>query len=243
MTTRAWLLGSNNQKKSKEMRAILSRLGVELVTLADAAITLGVDEWGASFALNASLKALQFARTYEGVAIADDSGLSVVGLDGKPGVLSARYAGPDATDASNNLKLQAELAARPQVSRACAYHCAIAVAAAPCQDDEILRRLRTAHPPQETVAENALRSGGAYRITGELAHKLYDSEQPMDLWLFEGRWEGVVAHQAKGEGGFGYDPWVVLDDGRHVAELPDEEKNAISHRAIALEKLAQAFQS
>lgn len=241
MKTSAWLLGSNNKKKSEEISAILSAFGVELVTLKGAGLAMDVDEWGENFAQNAALKALQFSAAFGGVAVADDSGLSVVGLGGAPGVISARFAGENATDAQNNEKLQEELRARPHVSRAASYHCMIAVAAGVDSSDPLIARLRQNRPTRELEAFESLDSEGAYRISSELNQRLASSNTPMELWLFDGRWSGVIADLPKGEGGFGYDPWFALADGRHVAELPDAEKNQMSHRAEGLRKLTAAL--
>jgi len=82
-------------------------------------------ETGMTFVENALLKA-RFAAGVSGLpAIADDSGLEVDALEGAPGIHSARYAGPAATDADNNLKLMAELEAVPQAARAARYRCAM----------------------------------------------------------------------------------------------------------------------
>ena len=82
-------------------------------------------ETGMTFVENALLKA-RFAAGVSGLpAIADDSGLEVDALQGAPGIHSARYAGPAATDADNNLKLMAELEAVPQAARAARYRCAM----------------------------------------------------------------------------------------------------------------------
>lgn len=241
MANKSWILGSNNRKKAMEMEAILSRLGVSLVTPKEAGLSLDVDEWGTDFAQNAALKALHFATTYGGPAIADDSGLEVVGLDRRPGVRSARFAGDDATDQENNLKLQAELGARPHVSRVAAYHSVIGLAAVEGWDDPLLHRLRKTARPERLSRFDALAPKGGYLLDAALVEETIGAAQAMELWLFEGRWVGEIATEARGDGGFGYDPWFRLDDGRHVAELPDEEKNRLSHRAQALGRLAVAL--
>jgi len=102
------VLASNNAKKRKELDAILSGLGIELVA-ADATAFVDVVEDGESFADNACKKAEAFAAANRLPALADDSGLCVDALDGAPGVYSSRYAGEDASDSDNNAKLLAEL--------------------------------------------------------------------------------------------------------------------------------------
>jgi len=102
------VLASNNAKKRKELDAILSGLGIELVA-ADATHFVDVVEDGITFADNARKKAEAFATANRLPALADDSGLCVDALDGAPGVYSSRYAGENASDSDNNLKLLAEL--------------------------------------------------------------------------------------------------------------------------------------
>lgn len=102
------VLASNNAKKRRELDAILSGLGVELI---DAESTRFVDvvEDGETFADNARKKAQGFAAANNLPALADDSGLCVDALGGAPGVRSSRYAGEDASDADNNARLLDEL--------------------------------------------------------------------------------------------------------------------------------------
>lgn len=103
------VLGTGNRKKAGEMIALLEPLGLELRTLADFNSAIEVNESGSSFAENARLKAVEQARHLNAWVLADDSGLIVDALGGAPGVHSARYAGPQATDADNRRKLLAEL--------------------------------------------------------------------------------------------------------------------------------------
>lgn len=87
------------------------------------------EETGATFLENATIKALAASRTYDGLVLADDSGLEVDALGGAPGVFSARYAGPNATDAENRAKLLRELAGCGSNNRCARFRCAIAIAA------------------------------------------------------------------------------------------------------------------
>ena len=232
-----WVLASNNAKKMRELSQILQTFSIELVTPRDAAIALDVDEWGTTFAQNATLKALAFARAYGGVAIADDSGLSVDGLGGAPGVYSARYSGENATDEANNAKLVAELASRPDASRRCRYYAVIAVARPVSAESLVLPEVTPVNPLASKDAFLALEPFGAYRLPAAFSASLGGPAEDTELWLFEGTMEGEIALEPRGEGGFGYDPYVRLEDGRHVAELPDEEKNGRSHRAMALQAM------
>jgi XTP/dITP diphosphohydrolase len=98
------VLASGNRGKLRELSALLAPLGVELVPQADLGIE-APEEPHATFVENALVKA-RHASALAGIpAIADDSGLCVDALNGAPGVRSARFAGPDATDADNNARL------------------------------------------------------------------------------------------------------------------------------------------
>ena len=88
------VLASANKGKQREIAALVEPLGFELVTAGDLGFTQEIAETGQSFAENARIKALTVAHALQRPAIADDSGLEVEALDGAPGILSARYAGP-----------------------------------------------------------------------------------------------------------------------------------------------------
>ncbi len=92
------VLGTANHKKGLELAGILRPFGVETLTLADFPDDGPVVENGDSFAANACLKAAQYARRLGRWVLADDSGLAVDALGGRPGIFSARFAGPDASD-------------------------------------------------------------------------------------------------------------------------------------------------
>ena len=105
------VLATGNRGKLREMQQVLGPLGLDVVAQGDFQVP-DADETGLSFVENAIIKARNAALHTGLPAIADDSGLEVDALDGAPGIHSARYAGPGATDADNNTKLLAELAAR-----------------------------------------------------------------------------------------------------------------------------------
>jgi len=119
------VVASNNRKKRREIEAILSALGVELVP-ADETHFVDVDEDADTFVGNAEEKARAFAEANRLPALADDSGLCVDALGGAPGVYSARYAGPGATDGENNRKLLTELG--NAANRQARFVCAICLA-------------------------------------------------------------------------------------------------------------------
>jgi XTP/dITP diphosphohydrolase len=123
------LLASANQGKLRELRTILRGLPVELVGLHE--VGRGdppeVEETGATFLANALLKARAYAAWSGLAAVADDSGLEVDALGGAPGVRSARYAGPGASDQANLDKLLAELTGVPPERRTARFRCLAAL--------------------------------------------------------------------------------------------------------------------
>jgi XTP/dITP diphosphohydrolase len=145
-----------------------------------------------TFLANAQKKARAYATASGWPALADDSGIIVSALGGRPGVQSARYGGDDLSAAARNAELLKAM--EGQTDRTAAYVCVIALA----------------------------KPGGP-------AGK-----------VFLGRCEGRIAREPRGDGGFGYDPIFLLPDGRSMAELGNEDKDAISHRGrAAAELLAQ----
>ena len=147
------------------------------------------DEHGATFEENAIAKAEYYGRFVQGYLFADDSGLEVDALDGAPGVRSARYAGPDATDEANNKLLLARL--QSINDRAARFVCFIAL-----------------------VKDGAL------------------------VKTFRGSVEGRIVNEARGTGGFGYDPLFYHEPfGCTFGEAPIAEKMKVSHRAQALDQM------
>jgi XTP/dITP diphosphohydrolase len=192
------VLATANAGKQREFAALLEPANIELVLQA----TLGIgsiEETGTSFEANALLKA-RHAAAHSGLpALADDSGLEVDALGGRPGVYSARYAGSGASDADNNALLIRELADVPDAQRGARYRCVLAL-------------VRSADDAAPLVAH--------------------------------GSWEGRIARQAAGSGGFGYDPWFIPQGfDCTAAQLPPEQKNALSHRGVALRALAAALRA
>lgn len=121
-----FIIATNNQKKLKELERILNPLGINAVSAKDEGISLDdVEETGTTFAENAYLKAeAAFIKT--GLpSVADDSGLCVDALDGRPGIYSARYAGEKATDGDKNNKLLSELNGVSEKDRTAHFTCAI----------------------------------------------------------------------------------------------------------------------
>ena len=182
------IFATNNAGKLKEMRALLGS-AFEILSLAEAGIQTEIPEDHDTFEENALQKAqFIFERTQTPV-FADDSGLEVEALNGKPGVFSARYAGENCTPQDNINKLLKELKGTEN------------------------RRARFV----TTVA--LVGSNGEHQF-------------------FHGKCEGEITREMHGEDGFGYDP-VFRPAGYKLtfAEMPAAQKNRISHRAEAVQKL------
>ena len=189
------LLASGNRHKLDEVAAILREAGVDIDLLGADAIggMPDVAEDAGSFAGNARQKARALVdRVPAGTwVLADDSGLCVDYLKGAPGVISSRFAGPEASDGDNTRLLLDQLSGIPPAKRSAHFRCVLILVG----------------------------PGG-------------------DEVLFDGRCSGRIAPEPSGDGGFGYDP-VFVPDGHSVsfAELDAEEKNRISHRAVAMRQL------
>lgn len=117
------LLASNNKGKVAEFQEMFERIGHEIISLADAKINIDVEETGTTYFENAYLKAKTLFDLTGMPTLADDSGLSVLALQGRPGVYSARYAGNNATADENNLRLLKEMSNVTDGKRGCAFVC------------------------------------------------------------------------------------------------------------------------
>lgn len=122
------VLGTTNRGKVRELRDLLAPLGFALQSLADFSPVLEVDETGETFAANARLKATAQARHLNAWVLAEDSGIVIDTLGGAPGIYSARYAGPGASDEQNNARVLSELADVPTEQRTAHYVCTLALA-------------------------------------------------------------------------------------------------------------------
>ena len=121
------VVATGNRGKFLEIKTILEGVYYPVYSLADFPDLPEVEEDGATFEQNAVKKASTIAKLSGMPTLADDSGLVVDALGGRPGVFSARYAGPDATDEINNAKLLEELRGVPPDKRGAAFHCVIAL--------------------------------------------------------------------------------------------------------------------
>jgi XTP/dITP diphosphohydrolase len=122
------LLATNNAGKLYELKQLLAGIPFCLVSPADIGLSLEVTESSRTYAGNARIKAEAFAAASGLLTLADDSGLEVEVLEGAPGVLSSRYAGPNATDAQRVALLLRELKDIPWYRRKACFKCVIAIA-------------------------------------------------------------------------------------------------------------------
>lgn len=131
------VLASANPGKLRELSRILEPLSLELVLQSELGVE-SVEETGTTFEENALLKARHAAAHTGLAALADDSGIEIDALDGRPGVYSARYAGPDCDDEANNRLLLEELEEVEDASRTARYRCVLAFVRDPDDDAPIL---------------------------------------------------------------------------------------------------------
>ncbi len=213
------LIATRNAHKVSEIRAILGAR-FQFLTLNDFPGAPKIVEDANTFAGNATKKAVELANWLAAenhnpipdFVLADDSGLEVDALNGAPGVYSARFAAMDAKenapDKDNNSKLLRLLKDVPAEKRTARFRCVIALAPTPSE------KIESASPV------------------------CYANESELQTQCFDGACEGKIILEPRGQNGFGYDPLFVPDGfNQTFAELGDDVKNKLSHRARALEKL------
>lgn len=122
------IIATKNKGKAKEFSSLFADYGMDVKTLIDYPALADVEETGETFEENAILKAKTISNETGQLVIADDSGLSIDALGGRPGVYSARYAGADKDDEANIQKVLAELQGLPMEKRTARFHCVLAIA-------------------------------------------------------------------------------------------------------------------
>jgi len=127
MRRKTLVLATGNEGKIREIEALLKDLPLKILTVKDFPEVEPPEEVGESFFDNAFLKARHWALATGRLALADDSGIEVDALGGAPGVRSARYAGPEATDEDNIRKLLEEMKGVPWENRTARFRCVIIV--------------------------------------------------------------------------------------------------------------------
>ncbi|MDD2365193.1 MAG: XTP/dITP diphosphatase [Desulfuromonadaceae bacterium] len=187
------VVATRNKGKVIEINALLTGLVDKVSGAVDFEDFPETLEDGLTFEENA-LKKARTALKFTGFpSLADDSGLVVDALNGRPGVFSARYAGEFADDVSNNSLL--------------------------------LEEMLNVSPDKRTAS-----------FVSVLAFVTPDGVEK----IFKGTLSGNILFEARGEGGFGYDPLFLVEEfGRSMAELTLSEKNTVSHRAMAFKKFRE----
>ncbi|WP_220718832.1 RdgB/HAM1 family non-canonical purine NTP pyrophosphatase [Agarivorans litoreus] len=186
------VLATGNPGKVAELSELLKPLNKQIIAQSEFAIE-DAAETGTTFVENAIIKARHAAQITGLAAIADDSGLAVDYLNGAPGLYSSRYAGEDANDHDNVLKLLDAMKQVPPAQRGAEFHC-------------VLVYLRHADDPAPLICH--------------------------------GKWRGSITEEIHGAGGFGYDPVFWVEQHKATsAQISKAEKNALSHRGIALRQL------
>ena len=185
-------VASANKHKVEEIRHILGPT-VQVRSLIDLPDFGEIEETGETFRENVAIKARALWKHVKEPVFADDSGLEVDALGGRPGVYSMRYSAPNPTHEKNIDKLLGELKNVPLEKRTARFRCTV------CYIDAL------------------------------------DKEH-----FFDGTIEGLIGFDRRGAGGFGFDPVFFLPDFKKMmAELSADEKNRISHRGRAVQKLKE----
>jgi len=165
-------------------------------------IDFEVDETGTSFLENALLKGRALYHLVHEPVVADDSGLCVDALGGRPGIYSARYGGPNGERGNKNLSSEE-------------------------RNELLLQELGN------TPQRNARFVCSMVLFLNE--YRFFTVQETL---------EGTIVRQGRGTGGFGYDPLLYLNDrGKTVAELSEDEKNTLSHRAKAAQRIMTLIDS
>lgn len=192
------IVASNNAHKIEEIKKILSKYDMKVISLKEAGIDIDIEETGTTFEENVHIKAEAIRKITKGeMVLADDSGLMVEALGGAPGVYSARYSGEHCDYKENNKKLLRELQGVSEEKRKAKFVSAIELI---IDDEHIIS------------------------VVGEV--------------------HGFILEKEVGSNGFGYDPLFYYPEFKKTfAEMDSEEKNAISHRGRALEKLEKELKN
>lgn len=192
------LIATRNANKVKELRHAFAGTGFTLVSLDEAGVPgeYDVEEPAVTFEGNAIIKAVSYGRRANMLTLAEDAGVEVDALDGRPGVLSARYA--PGTHEDRWRKVLAEMQDVPDNQRGAQFRAVIALY------DPATEKIRTCE--------------GACRV--------------------------VTLREPRGSGGFGYDPIFLFEVlQKTFAELTPDEKDAVSHRGIAVRKAIEILQA
>ena len=216
------LIATTNPGKVREIRRVLDGLDVELVTLSDIPAVAEPEETGRTFAENARLKATYYAQASGLPTVAEDSGLAIDALSGRPGVESARYPGATYADKFANLARELAPHAPPWTAR---FVCSLA-----CVDpDQALgiRHEAFGNPRQALAGQTEPLASASGPVPGA-SRVAFESE---------GVVEGRVILPPRGSNGFGYDPIFFYPPYNcTLGEATDARKLVVSHRGQAFRK-------
>jgi XTP/dITP diphosphohydrolase len=189
MNKRKLLIATKNKGKFPEIIEKLNGLDFDFVSLNDFESVEEVEETAMTFEGNAIIKAVAYGSKTNCLTLADDSGLEIDALSGRPGVMSARYV--EGSDEDRYKRILEEMKEVPDEEHTARFKCAIAI---------------------------------------------YDPKNQSTI-TFEGKVDGIILREPKGEQGFGYDPiFYIPEIGKTFAEISIDEKIKIDHRGRALEK-------
>ena len=189
------IFATSNEHKLFEIRTMLEGTGIEAKSLKDIGFTGTIEENGSTFAENAAIKAETIRNLTGKIVMADDSGIMIDYLNGRPGIYSSRFLGENTPHSEKRATILKRMQNVPDAERGARFVCAIAIS----------------YP--DSITE-----------------------------IFEGVFEGRIAHEEKGENGFGYDSiFYVPEEGMTSAELSEERKNELSHRGKALRQAVEAL--
>jgi XTP/dITP diphosphohydrolase len=216
------LIATTNKAKVAEIASLLEGSGRRAIGLEDLPqVPPPVEETGTTFVENALIKADYYHATTGLLTLADDSGLEVDALGGRPGVYSARYGAEGLSGAQQIGLLLDEMKDAPEEKRTARFVCVVALVG--------------------DAGETSDKRESVWRLDVALV----DSPvRPQIRRTFEGRCEGRIASAPRGAGGFGYDPiFIDAELGRTFAELSPEEKSSRSHRGKALRAAIEYLES
>jgi len=209
------VVATTNPGKLREIRRLLGSVRTSLLSLPDFTPVAEPEETGRTFAENALAKAIYYARHTGVPTVAEDSGLVIDAIGGRPGVESARY--PGATYPGKFANLYRELSghSRPWTAR---FVCSVAVV--------------------DPTASGGRETPGAERPAPSAEFPRPEARGLRPVFTCEATVEGEIAPQPRGTHGFGYDPIFFFPSyGRTFGEVDDEEKLAVAHRGKAFRQV------
>jgi len=228
------VVASHNPGKIREFRALLAPFRIEVISAGE----LGLpepEETGDTFAENARIKALAAAIAAQLPALSDDSGLEVAALDGAPGVVSARWAGPGKDFGAAMARVERELQGKgagiaSSTNSSPGVVAAVGGAVARKEVGGAVARKEVGGAVAKKESTGAVANQRRANFTAALCLAWPDGAAE----VFEGKVFGTLVWPPRGNRGFGYDPMFLADGEKETfGEMDPDRKHAISHRARA----------